>query len=54
MKISKINILTILLGGFLIIGVLLLTGHPGVAIKTLNYLFFALLILIVFKYINNE
>lgn len=39
----------ILLGGLLIIGVLLLTGHPGLAIKITNYLFFVMFIIIIYE-----
>jgi len=54
MKISKINILSISLIGFLFVGLLLLTGHPGIAIKITNYLFFVLLAIIIYEKIFKK
>lgn len=47
-------LITISLVGFLGVGVLLLTNHPGFAIKISNYLFFILSLGIVVLYINND
>lgn len=47
-------LLTISLIGFLGIGGLLLTNHPGFAIKISNYLFFVLCLGIVLSYIYND
>jgi len=43
------SLLTISLLGFLGVGVLLLTNHPGFAIKVTNYLFFILFAGIVYE-----
>lgn len=52
------NISKILIGlsffGFLIIGFLLLTNHPGVAMKIINYIFFLLLAIITYEKIIKE
>lgn len=49
MKISKINILIIPFIGFLLVGLMLLTGHPGFAIKICNYLFFIILVGVIYE-----
>ncbi len=40
--------------GFLGIGVLLLSGHWGIAIKITNYIFYVLIFITTWKFVHNE
>lgn len=47
------SLLAISLLGFLVVGGLLLTNHPGFAIKITNYLFFLLLVGIIYEKVTK-
>lgn len=43
----------VFLGGFVLLGALLLTNHPGIAIKTANYVYLFLIVVFLFKTVRN-
>jgi hypothetical protein len=49
-----VYLLTVVVCGFILLGILLFTGHAGFAIKITNYLFVLLCFGQVYRYFNNE